>query len=104
LVIARSSPAVVEHAVDLRGKLVSCVPGWYCNVALYLGARTLYDGRTEPFSAQRIADLSASLEDPSVLRRWPVDVAMVSPNDAPALRAAGWREIAGSQFIAIFRR
>jgi hypothetical protein len=105
LLLTRASPPVVERDVDLRGKLVSCVPGWYCNAALYLGARTLYDGRTEPFSAQRVSELSASLNDPRILQKWPVDYAIVPPASAQPLQADGsWREVARSRFMVIFRR
>lgn len=105
LLLTRASPPVVERRVDLGGKLVSCVPGWYCNVALYLGARTLYDGRTEPFSDQRVRELSESLTDPSILRKWPVDYAIVPPANAEALQAGGpWREVARSRLMVIFQR
>ena len=103
LILTHASPPVVERDVDMRGKLVSCVPGWYCNAALYLGARTLYDGRTEPFSAQRVRELSASLDDPRILRTWPVDYAIVSPANAQPLQADGsWREVARSRLMVIF--
>lgn len=105
LLLTRASPPVVERDVDLHGKLVSCVPGWYCNVALYLGARTLYDGRTEPFSAQRVSELSASLNDPRILRKWPVDYAIVAPAKAQPLEADGsWHEVARSRLMVIFQR
>lgn len=105
LLLTRASPPIVERDVDLRGKLVACVPGWYCNVALYLGARTLYDGRTEPFSARRITELSASLDDPRLLRKWPVDYAIVPPPNAEPLQAEGsWREAARSRLMVIFQR
>jgi hypothetical protein len=105
LLLTRASPPVVERGVDLSGKLVSCVPGWYCNAALYLGARTLYDGRTEPFSAQRVRELSESLTDPSILRKWPVDYAIVPPANAEMLQAHGsWREVARSRLMVIFQR
>jgi hypothetical protein len=105
LFVTASSPPVIERTIDLRGKLVSCVPGWYCNPALYFGARTLYDGRTEPFSAQRVRELSASLNDPAILRKWPLDYAIVPPADAGRLEADGsWREVTRSSVMVVFRR
>jgi hypothetical protein len=105
LVIASASPPVVERGIDLRGKLVSCVPGWYCNAALYLGARTLYDGRTEPFSEERVRELSASIDDPVILRKWPVDYAIVLPANAGPLETdPSWREVARSSVMVVFRR
>src|SRR5262249_29403339 len=95
LLMAAGSPPLVGCELDFLGKLVSCVPGWYCNAALYLGAHTLYDGRTEPFSAQRVRDLSESLSDPGILRRWPVDYAIVPPDRAAPLNGdPEWREVA----------
>jgi hypothetical protein len=105
LLVARSAPAAVEHTVDLRGKLAACAPGWYCNVALFLGGKTLYDGRTEPFSAARVRDLSEALSDPRVLDRWPVEVALVPPTAARAMLATRrWREVASSENVSIFKK
>jgi len=105
LLLSAGSPPLVERRFDLRDKLVACIPGWYCNAALYLGARTLYDGRTEPFTAQRVRELSASFDDPQILQKWPVDYALVPPTNAPALqRAGGWSEVARSRVIVVFRR
>lgn len=105
LIVAAASPPIVEHGIDLRGKLVACVPGWYCNAALYLGARTLYDGRTEPFSEERVRELSASIGDPAILRRWPVDYAIVLPSNAGPLETdPSWREVARSRVMVVFQR
>lgn len=103
LVVAAASPPIVERSIDLRGKLLACVPGWYCNAGLYLGARTLYDGRTEPFSAERVRRLSASIQDPAALNAWPVDYAIVLPGNAGLLEAdPSWREVARSSVVVVF--
>jgi len=103
--LSAAAPPNVERKIDLDGKLVSCVPGWYCNAALFFGARTLYDGRTEPFSEQRIRELSASLRDPAILRKWPLDYAIVPPSSAGPLEAdPSWSEVTRSQVMVVFRR
>lgn len=85
---SRDAYVPVLERMDFGRRLVACEQPFLCNVVLYVGGRTTYDGRTDPFPESRsiaasnhaVADVVLTLSDGSSYRGFALQRFPTSPH------------------------